>query len=175
MLVLVSCLLLGVPKVWAESSATAYDATFRSQQVFVVAYNNSGGTLNRDNVVILDRNGTGVTAGTTLGSYITTTTTTDSIYVFGVTDESIPNGTLGRVCVRGPHKAVSITSQTSSSFNTVGNILSASSTAGTYGFYTTADGTAGGRLGYLINATATTDTGDASNTFWIWVEPSRHK
>lgn len=163
------------PIVRAENSATAYDGKYWSQQVFVTAYNNGASTVTRDNVMILDTTGT---AGTTLGGYVTTTTTTDSIYVFGVTDESILSGSLGRICVRGPHKSVSIavgSSGGTAAYNTIGTIVSTSTTAGRHGFYTTADGTAGGRLGYIINATATTDTGDASGTYWIWVQPNAHK
>lgn len=160
------------PVVRAENSATAYDGKYYSQQVFVSAYNNSASAISRDNVVAID---TTATAGTTLGGYIATTTTTDSVYVFGVTDETIGAGALGRVCVRGPHKAVSIAASANSGYNTIGSVITASSTAGKYGFGATADGTASGKLGYILNATATSDTGDASNTYWIWVEPSVHK
>lgn len=156
----------------AESSATAYDGKYYSQQVFVMAYNNFNATINRDNVVIIDASPS-INPNNNLGSYIIPTGTTDSIFIFGVTDEAIVVGTMGRVCIRGPHKAVGIVG---AGFPTSGAIISASNQIGKFGYYNgTSDGTAGGRLGYVLSATATTDTGDATGTYWVYVEPSVHK
>lgn len=156
----------------AESSATAYDAKYYSQQVFVMAYNNFNVSINRDNVVIIDA-AAAINPNVNLGSYIIPTGTTDSIFVFGVTDEAIAAGTMGRVCIRGPHKAVGIVG---AGFPTSGAIISSSNVMGKFGYgNSTADGTAVGRLGYVLSATATTDTGDASGTYWVWVNPSAHK
>ena len=49
-----------------------------------VFFNNAGGELSAGDVVILDTAGSGVTAGTTLGAYVTTTTSADSVLVVGV-------------------------------------------------------------------------------------------
>lgn len=165
-----------ISTVRAEQSATGYENPPRTgnYQVFVVAYNSSPGTIARDNVVILD-NSANVTATplntANIGSYVTTTNATDSVFVFGVTDEAIASGTMGRICVRGPHKAVSISSNTAAT----GSIISASTVPGKFGFYATADGTTGARLGYTLTNTVTADTGDASNTYWVWVNPEVHK
>lgn len=155
-----------VSVVKAENSATGYGnpPAFYDQQVFVVAYNNNASSIAKDNVVILDTAGT---AGSTLGAYINTTTTTDSVNVFGVTDEAIAAGTLGRVCVRGPHKVVYKVGVV-----TLGDVVSScTSSAGNACPVTTASGTDRGFLGKNINITATTGTGDAANTYWIWVQP----
>lgn len=171
--ILLALLMVGmISTVRAESSATAYDGKYYSQQVFVDAYNNFNAAIARDNVVIIDAS-QAVNPNLYLGSYITVTNTTDSIFVFGVTDESINSGSIGRIAVRGPHKAVSITAQ--SGANASGSIISASNVPGKFGFASTADGTASGRLGYILSSTATTDTGDATGTFWIWVDPRSHK
>lgn len=171
--ILLALLMVGiVSTVRAENSATAYDGKYYSQQVFVSAYNNMPNTINRDNVVILDASQS-INSNSNLGGYVITTGTTDSIFVFGVTDEAIVSGTMGRICVRGPHKAVSMASQANQ--NTSGTIIAASNTAGKFAPYSTADGTAGGRLGFIMSPTATTDTGDAANTYWVWIQPQMHK
>lgn len=171
--ILLALLMVGIVSIArAESSATAYDGKYYSQQVFVDAYNNYNGTISRDNVVIIDAS-QAINPNLYLGSYITLTNTTDSIFVFGITDESINSGSIGRIAVRGPHKAVSITSQGGQ--NASGSIISASNSPGKFGFASTADGTASARLGYILSGTATTDTGDAANTYWIWVDPRSHK
>ncbi len=176
-LILLALLMVGlVPVVRAENSATAYDSKYYSQQVFVVAYNNGSTSVTRDNVVILDAS-QAINPNLYLGNYVTTTITTDSVFVFGVTDETILPGTLGRICVRGPHKAVSLTPGSAGLGGVAvsGAIITSSNQAGKFGFGSTADGTASGRLGYILSSTATTDTGDASNTYWVWVAPSTHK
>lgn len=170
-------LLVGiVPLVRAESSATAYDSKYYSQQVFVNAYNNSSGTIALNNVVILDASQS-VNPNNYLGSYVTTTATTDSVFIFGITDEAIAVGTMGRICIRGPHKAVSLTPGSAglSGVAVSGAIVTASNQTGKFGYGSTTDGTVMGRLGYILSSTATTDTGDAANTYWLWVSPTTHK
>lgn len=169
-LMLAIFLLLGmVSVVKAEDSATGYGnpVSFRDQQVFVVAYNNNASSIARDNVVVLD---TGGTSGSTLGAYINTTTTTDSVNVFGVTDEAIAAGTVGRICVRGPHKIL----WSALPLPATGTVISSNSvTAGTAGKVSTSSGTQRGILGKTINATATTDTGDiAGLEIYAWIQPS---
>lgn len=161
--------------VHAENSATAFDNKATTQQVFVVAYNNAASTLAVNSVVVLDATQS-VNPNNYLGSYVTTNgATTDSIYVFGVTDESILSGSLGRICVRGPHKVMMPSTPSGAGIvigacnNTVGaNAVKACPT-------TTADGTASGQLGFLLSNTATTDTGDAAFTYWAWIRPQQHK
>lgn len=165
-----------ISTVRAEQSATGYENPpyTGDYQVFVVAYNSYNATIARNNVVVLDNTGATTTLRSgTLGAYVNLTNTTDSVFVYGVSDEDIAPGSMGRVCVRGPHKAVSIAGNIGA--QATGAIISASNIAGKYGFYSTADGTTGARLGYVLNTTASTDTGDASNTYWVWVNPEVHK
>lgn len=152
----------------AESSATAYTGkSYTEQQVFTFVYNNSGSEIQSNSVVILDNSGTDVAAGSTLGSYITTTATADSVYVFGVTDETIAAGAVGRVCIRGPHLVL----DTDSTHAEGTTILATSTTAGETTTYSTADGTAGGQLGLVIEQTAS----EGPDYCWVWVNPQVHK
>lgn len=163
-------LLVSVPMVRAEDGATAFDSKAATQTVFVAAYNNNASTIAVNNVVILDATQT-INPNLYLGSYVTTNgATTDSIYVFGVTDESILSGSLGRIAVRGPHKVVMPSPPTGA-----GVVIGACASNSKACAHTTADGTASGYLGYLLSATASTDTGDAANTYWAWVRPQEHK
>jgi hypothetical protein len=206
LLVAFSLLLLGLPNAQARNSAATYDNKFYSQQEFVQGYNNSTSTIYRDFVVGLDKSlintSTSINPNINLGQYVTEVTgsTTDSIFVFGVADETIPAGQLGRICIRGPHKVVTTpgngatnpyapaigTAMSQCNFNVANfNASGVAANAINGGFacpYTTATGTAGGMLGYSINATATTDTGDVGQStnsqnfttgseYWIWVEP----
>jgi hypothetical protein len=201
-----SLMLLGVPNAHARNSAASYDSKFWSQQEFVQVYNSSTASIYRDYVVGLDTAVTGaaqaVNPNIGLGQYVTavTSATTDNIYVMGVADETIPAGQLGRICIRGPHKVVALpTIATQGAFpSTIGSVLSqcksnvaSYSVAGTTasvisgGFacpYSTAAGTAAGGLGYILNATATTDTGDVGQAtnpqsfttgteYWVWIDP----
>lgn len=158
----------------AENSATAYDAKYYSQQVFVVAYNNNASTLANNTVVILDAT-QAINPNNYLGSYVTLSgATTDSIYVFGVTDESILSGSLGRIAVRGPHKVLMPSPPTGAGV-VIGACSNVSSNNGKACATTTADGTASGQLGFLLSATASTDNNDAANTYWAWIRPQQHK
>ena len=150
----------------AENSAGGFDSKNTTQQVFVSAYAYSA--VSKNDVVALDVSN-GTVANNGLGSYIATTTTTDSVYVFGVADEDIATGTLGRVCVRGPHK---VKFRTSPGAITTGSVVGASDTAGEMAVRTTSDGTAMGVLGVTLSSSAdTTDT----DTQWVWVQPHVHK
>lgn len=168
-------LVASVASVRAENSATAFDAKAATQTVYVSAYNNSGDTLAVNSVVVLDVTQT-INPNNYLGSYVTKNgSTTDSIYVFGVTDESILDGSLGRIAVRGPHKVLmpSIPSGAGIVIGACSNSVTANAVKACP--TTTADGTASGQLGYLLSATASTDTGDAANTYWAWIRPQQHK
>lgn len=168
--ILFALLMVGISSnVRAENSATAYDAKYYSEQVFVVAYNNNASTLSNNNVVILDTTQT-VNPNNYLGQYVTLAGSgTDSVYVFGVTDESIVSGTLGRICVRGPHKVV-YASNGPVAGDVLGACSNATSNAGKACPVSTSSGTDRGFLGKVLSTTASTDTGDAANTFWAWIE-----
>ena len=163
------------PVVRAENGATAFDAKATTQTVYVVAYNNSAATLAVNSVVVLDATQT-INPNNYLGSYVTSNgSTTDSIYVFGVTDESIAVGSLGRIAIRGPHKVLMPSPPTGAgvvigacSNSVTANAVKACAT-------TTSDGTASGILGYTLSATASTDTGDAANTYWAFLRIGVHK
>lgn len=153
----------------AESSSTAYEPDERVQEVYASFYNAGPSDININEPVVLRAN---ATAGSTLGAYIETSASTDNIFVIGVADASIAAGSMGKVCIRGPHKVAAVNNLSSKA---TGAIFSTSSTTGKAGIYATADGTVGGQLGWLLNTTATTDTGDATNTFWAWINPQLHK
>ena len=212
-LVAISFMLLGIGSVQARNSAASYDNRYWSQQEFVQAYNSSTASMYRDYIVGIDTAVVGATGivnpNYSLGQYVTeaTSSTTDNTYVFGVVDETIPAGQLGRICIRGPHKVV-LASNTSQAYWGVGAV---NVTAGalisqcknnspqvpnTVGYpntpvnggvgcqFTTATGTTAGTLGYILSATATTDTGDVgtatnaqnqgtstNNEYWAWISP----
>lgn len=185
-------LLLIVPSlVWARNDAETYSASYRSQIEYVQAYNSSTAPIYGGYVVGLDTT-QGVNPNTSLGQYITASTgsTTDNVFVFGVAGETIPAGTLGRVCIRGPHKVVFKGQGTQGipAFTvTTGGVISqcannvAMTGQGVNGGvacpYSTAVGTAGGQLGFVLNNTATTDNDDqgtGSTTgpeYWVWIDP----
>lgn len=199
LLVAISLMLLGLPNAQARNSAASYDTGYYSQQEFVQAYNSSTATIYRDFIVGLDTT-QAINPNVHLGQYVTeqTGSTTDSIFVFGVADETIPGGQLGRICIRGPHK---VAYHKSSGAEGIGWSISAGSTVsqcannvttytnpvggptvngGTACPYSTATGTAGGMIGYVLNTTVTTDTGDQGQTssgnttgaeYWIWIDP----
>lgn len=175
--ILLALLMVGMlSTVRAENSATAYDQKYYSQQVFTVAYNNSASTLAVNSVVVLDSTQT-TNPNNYLGSYVTSNgSTTDSIYVFGVTDESILSGSLGRICVRGPHKVLMPTGYITAAGIVIGACSNATAANGVKACpTTTSDGTSSGTLGYTLSATASTDTGDAAYTYWAWIRPTQHK
>lgn len=192
-----SLVLLGFPNAHARNGATAFDAKALTQDEYVSAYNDSTGTLYRDYIVGVDVGGSGagsvaapgINPNVNLGAYINedTTSTTDSIYVFGVVDENIPSGQLGRICIRGPHKVVM--GSKNHTFQNGGPGLGSAQgaiavgvsvsqcannvTIGSNGAnggqlvnggvgctYSTLAGTTGGSLGYILSSTATTDNGD---------------
>lgn len=164
-LVLVSALLmlgLSVQARAEQSTSTFTGERFEEQQVFVYVYNNSGAEIQSNSAVILDITGT---AGSTLGTYITTTTVTDSSYVFGVTDETIPTASVGKVCVRGPH-IVRFASSDTAAEDTVGTYTPAG-----YVETTTTTSNKDGILGLALAVTANTDQNYGLDMWWVWVNP----
>jgi len=74
-------------------------SSYKQLQEIAVFYNNSGVTLYHGDVVILDSTGT---ADTTLGSYVTYSSTADSILVVGVVVQKSLADTPVAVCTKGP-------------------------------------------------------------------------
>ncbi len=162
--VISALLVLGIAyQARAEMSPQTAGGTYLDNQVYTMAYNNSGSSITSYAVVVLD---TSATEKTTLGAWITTTTTADDYRVFGVTDQTIAAGTSGRVCIRGPHRVLD-----TDSTHALAAILATSTTAAQTTTYATSDGTVGGQLGVVIGATS--DLG--SNYCWVWVNPQVHK
>ena len=83
-LLLMSSALINSSEVFGWGSTGGDGTLYRPIQETAVFLNNSGSTLSAGDVVILDTAGSGLTAGTTLGAYITTTTGADSIMAVGV-------------------------------------------------------------------------------------------
>lgn len=168
-IVLAAIILLNTGQVMAEMSAQGYTGKrYEEQQVFVVVYNNSSASVSANSAVVID---TTATDGSTLGAYINTSTTADSVYAFGVTGETIASGVIGKVCVRGPIPVyVEATAATQGSSPIVaGDIVSVGNdAAGSAQEYATSDGTAGGQLGVALESAS-------SGIVTIWVNPQIHK
>ena len=165
---------------YAEMSAQTYSGNqqqnYREQQCFIDCYNNSGAAISSNYVVVLDTSTTNTASGTTLGTYITTTTTPANALVVGVTDQTIANGSVGRVCVRGPHKCY-LTAAPSAA----GATVATTTTAGAGVPWTSAlpgnnqfgvalhTGVIGNWLstGYVANGGG--QSTDGSSNYWIWV------
>ena len=148
--------LTGTAFAWGSSGGDGSD--FGQLQEKAVFFNNSGGTLTSGTVVILDRSGTGVTAGTTLGAYVTTTTSDDSIDVVGV---SVTGSSLDQTPIVVVTKgAVDTLCAGATDAPTSGVAVGTSSVAGQCG--------TGTNLGVALEASA---TGDSALTF-IWVSPT---
>ena len=136
-------------------------SNYRQLQETAVFFNNSGTTLTGGAVVILDTAGSGVTAGTTLGSYVDTVQTADSILVVGVVVEGFTslNQTPVVVVTKGPVDTVVADSSDAVTINTaVGTTPSVIL------------GAAGGGtdLGIALEAGGTTD----GEQVIVWVNPT---
>lgn len=149
----------------AESSSTSVTGKLAEEQcTFRFMYNGSGTDITSNQVVVLDlSNSTVRNHATTLGSYITTNGTAGNSYICGVTDEVIKDGTVGRVCVRGPHRvkfsAVPTAGDSVTNSTTAGSAVTGTSTADKYGYVGTA----------LANTDSTDSTfWDAAQTPRVW-------
>jgi hypothetical protein len=177
-LLLVSLVLLfAASSAYAEISAQTYSGNalqnYREQQVFTECYNGSGTDISSNFVVVLDTTATRVASGTTLGTYITTTTTAGNSLVLGVTDEVIPNGRVGRVCVRGPHK-VYMTAAPSAA----GATVATTTTAGAAIPWTAAR-PSNAAFGVALSATVITapagavaegySSGEGPSNYWVYI------
>lgn len=148
----------------AELSAQSYSAQniAEENQVYTYMYN-QGANITSNSLVCID---TTAPAAYT-GSYIATTTTANDARVIGVTDEVILSNSTGKVCVRGPHKVLLSTANGVAAAG-VGASLASVATAGTVGLPTVQVPQA--KIGFLLNATATTATSTLPNLYWIWVQ-----
>jgi hypothetical protein len=108
-----------------------------------------------------------------IGSYFTYATASDSVYAIGVLDEDVLSASVGRICVRGPHRLQVTTESAMSTGNRIGTANTTSRPNGT-GFgvtYTVADGTGGARVGIAIGE----DQATPASIWWIWVKPYAHQ
>ena len=170
----------------AEMSAQMYTGkAAQSYQVFADAYNNYGNTITDSYVVILDTAANVLTlTGTALGAYITVDPgyASDNVYVFGVADQDIATGAVGRICIRGPHKVfatggypignggVAQVTIGGAQIPRVGVLASTSCGAtGQATVYSKADGTIGGRLGTFLASDNV-----VGSVWWIWIDPKVH-
>jgi len=136
-------------------------SSYTQLQETAVFFNNSGGVLSAGDVVVIDTTGSGVASGTTLGAYVTTTTSADSTLAVGVVKtRSVADQRPVVVVTRGP---VGAFCQNSSGTNVV---------AGTaVGTYTTAGACDGGtNLGVGIASGDLTDGKSTDSKTWIWVQ-----
>ena len=166
---------------YAEQSAQTYSGNalqkYTEQQVFIDCYNNSGSTISSNWVVVLDTAVGNSASGTTLGTYITTTTTSADALVVGVTDQTILSGRVGRVCVRGPHKlyltaAPSAAGATIATTTTAGAGIPWASGRPANSSFAVALNT--GVIGSWNTASGYTSTGggsidEGSSNYWVWV------
>ena len=176
--------LLLVSSAYAEIGATAYsnDPQYDEQSVFVIAYNNSGSSITSNAVVVLDTTAANVTSGATLGARITTSTDSGNSFTFlGITDQTIADNSAGRICVRGPHKALFSTALGSGS---AGASLAVGFTAGYLANHparaplSTTTGASIPVVAVMLSATQTQDVSVAgkepatepANLYWVWVK-----
>ena len=134
---------------------------YRQLQETAVFFNNSGTTLSAGMVVILDTAGTGVTAGTTLGAYVTLAGSTDSVLAVGVVSEqqiSCADQTPCIIVTKGPVDTLALDSSYAITINTA------------VGTETATSGYCGGgtNLGIALEAGDGTDTGKVI----VWVAPT---
>ena len=158
----------GVALGWGSSGGdgTSYGAL----QETAVFFNNSGSTLSAGDVVILDLSGTGVASGTTLGAYVTTTTSADVQYVAGVVKtRSSADQTPVVVITAGPAETFCDNVNGTALVNGLNN-LGGKIQGGAVGTYTTAATCdSGSNLGISLGAAGGVDKND-NNKSWVWVE-----
>ena len=128
-------------------------------QILTSVYNNSGADLTSGTIVVWDSTG----ADSTLGAYVTTTTSADSNLAAGVVvSDTILSGGVGTICVYGPVFALYANS-TDGSTDTAGTAIGTTTVAGQFG-----NGTG---LGCILGAVSAGDTADRVRVK-IFVNPS---
>ena len=136
-----------------------------TQEVF----NDSGSALTSGSVVIWDYTDSDMYDLDLRKMYITTTTTADDIATAGITvDPSIPDQSVGTICIYGPVKARIVVGTTA----TAGVTLATSSTAGRLGNYA-GSGNDDGALGWSIDANTLLDSPEGGEDIVVvFVNPS---
>ena len=164
-IVLISALLVSGLSIQAraeQSTSTFTGERFEEQQVYIYAYNNSGAEVQSNGVVVIDITGT---AGSTLGTYFTTSDTSGNSYILGVTDETIGIGEIGKICVRGPHIVQFDTAPSAADTVTNDTVVpkgtTATSVANKYGY-----------VGVALAATGSADRDYGADMWWVWVNPT---
>ena len=156
----------GVVFGWGTTGGDGKDAY--ALQETAVFFNNASTIMTAGDVVVLDLSGTGVSAGTTLGSYVTTTTTADNHLAVGIVKSTSPDQTPVVVVTKGPAIAkVADATDHAIAGSEVGTTTIASHIGGvvedtTKYFY--------GSVGMALEDGDTTDP----DTIWIWVDPENH-
>ena len=142
---------------YAWGGAAGDGKNYGQLQETAVVYNNSGSALTSGTVVVWDST---ATAGSTLGAYVTTTSTADVIYAAGVVrDSSIAAGSSGVIVTRGPVQAL-IAGSSDGSISAMGAIGTANGVAGQVG--------SGTNLGFALQTSQSTNY----HLMWIWVNPT---
>lgn len=136
-----------------------------TQEVF----NDAGSALTSGSVVVWDYTDSDMYDLDLRKMYITTTTTADDIATAGITvDPSIPDQTVGTICIYGPVKAMDVSGTT----DTAGLVVGTSTTAGKLANYAnTANDSAA--LGWVIDASTLADSDEGgTDTILVFVNPS---
>lgn len=159
-LLIVGLMVSGVTFGW---STTGGDGTRFSQiRETAVFHNNSGATITQGMIVVID---TTASAASTLGSYVTTTSTADSSGVVGVVlDASCADGTACVVVTKGVADTLILDATDPVA---TGNVIGTSTTTGYGGRWGTTTGTVG-KLGRALENGDGTDTGFV----YVYVNPS---
>ncbi len=146
----------GVAFGWGTTSGDGSD--YGQLQETAVFFNNSGVKLVHGTGVVLDLDGTGVTAGTTLGAYVETVNTADSILAVGVVKIASEDQTPVVVVTKGP-----IDTRAYDSTDAVSSGSAVGTTTGIKGLVG-----GGTDLGIALEA------GDGTNDsyIYIWVDPT---
>ena len=146
----------GIAFGWGSGDGSDYGQL----QETTVFFNNSGAKMVHGQAVILDVSGTGVTAATTMGAYVTMVTgTADSNYVVGVVKEASLDQTPVIVVTRGPIDTLVADSS---------EAISAGSQVGTAGTAIQGAVGVGTNLGVALEAGDGTD----GSYLFVWVNPS---
>ena len=163
---LLTCLVFsGTVYPWGSAGGDGSRAdSIREAAIF---FNNSGGALVAGDIVVLDLTGTGVTAGTTSGAYVTTTTTADATHVVGVCQDAALDQQSVRVITRGAAltNVLGLTDPVST-----GSLVGTSTTAGFGGQHGSAKGVATGSVGIALDSTSGADAVDTAQ-IWVFVNP----
>ncbi len=143
----------GVAFGWGSQGGDGSD--YGQLQETAVFYNNSGAKMVHGQAVVLDSTGT---AGSTLGAYVTTLKTADSVLVVGVVKSPAADGTPVVVVTKGPIDTL------------VADSTDAVTTLTAVGTSTTELGAVGGgtNLGIALEAGDSTD----GSYLFVWVDPT---